>query len=63
MSKKFEGKIAVVTGGSAVMGMATAKRFVEEGMDQVFVTGRGKRRAGCRRRNWKERDGRTGRRG
>src|SRR5438552_4092805 len=42
MSKKFEGKIAVVTGGSAGMGLATAKRFVQEGMDQVFITGRGK---------------------
>jgi len=30
MSKKFEGKIAVVTGGSAGMGLATAKRFVQE---------------------------------
>jgi NADP-dependent 3-hydroxy acid dehydrogenase YdfG len=42
MSKKFEGKIAVVTGGSAGMGLATAKRFVQEGMDHVFITGRGK---------------------
>src|SRR5260370_7199314 len=42
MSKKFEGKIAVVTGGSAGIGLATAKRFVQEGMDQVFITGRGK---------------------
>jgi NAD(P)-dependent dehydrogenase (short-subunit alcohol dehydrogenase family) len=42
MSKKFEGKIAVVTGGSAGMGLATAKRFVKEGIDHVFITGRGK---------------------
>jgi NAD(P)-dependent dehydrogenase (short-subunit alcohol dehydrogenase family) len=42
MSKKFEGKVAVVTGGSAGIGLATAKRFVQEGMDQVFITGRGK---------------------
>src|SRR6201984_1157924 len=42
MSKKFEGKVAVVTGGSAGMGLATAKRFVQEGMDHVFITGRGK---------------------
>jgi len=41
MSKKFSGKIAVVTGGSAGMGLATAKRFVQEGMDHVFITGRG----------------------
>ena len=42
MSKKFEGKVAVVTGGSAGMGLATAKRFVKEGMDHVFITGRSK---------------------
>lgn len=40
MSKKFAGKTAVVTGGSTGMGLATAKRFVQEGMDQVFITGR-----------------------
>jgi NAD(P)-dependent dehydrogenase (short-subunit alcohol dehydrogenase family) len=42
MSKKFVGKIAVVTGGSTGMGLATVKRFVQEGMDHVFITGRGK---------------------
>jgi len=42
MSKKFSGKIAVVTGGSTGMGLATAKRFVQEGMDHVFITGRSK---------------------
>jgi len=40
MSKKFGGKLAVVTGGSTGMGLATAKRFIQEGMDQVFITGR-----------------------
>jgi NAD(P)-dependent dehydrogenase (short-subunit alcohol dehydrogenase family) len=41
-SKKLAGKIAVITGGSTGMGLATAKRFVLEGMDYVFVTGRRK---------------------
>jgi NAD(P)-dependent dehydrogenase (short-subunit alcohol dehydrogenase family) len=41
MSKKFVGRLAVVTGGSTGMGLATAKRFVQEGMDHVFITGRG----------------------
>ena len=36
---KLEGKIAVVTGGSSGIGLATAKRFVGEGA-YVFITGR-----------------------
>src|SRR5438552_6469864 len=36
---KLEGKIAVVTGGSSGIGLATAKRFVNEGA-YVFITGR-----------------------
>ena len=39
MSKKFAGKIAVLTGGPTGMGLATAKRFVQEGMDHVFING------------------------
>ena len=58
MSKKFAGKMAIVTGGSTGMGLATAKRFVQEGVDHVFITGRRKDQSRCcRRRNWEERDG------
>jgi len=39
-AKKLAGKIAVITGGSTGMGLATAKRFLLEGADHVFITGR-----------------------
>lgn len=36
---KLQGKIAVVTGGTSGIGLATAKRFADEGA-RVFITGR-----------------------
>lgn len=39
MSNKLEGKIAIVTGGTSGIGLATAKLFASEGAT-VYVTGR-----------------------
>src|SRR5581483_3170551 len=36
---KLDGKVAVITGGSSGMALASAMRFVEEGA-YVFITGR-----------------------
>jgi NAD(P)-dependent dehydrogenase (short-subunit alcohol dehydrogenase family) len=39
VTKRLEGKTAVITGGNSGMGLATARRFVQEGAF-VFITGR-----------------------
>ncbi len=39
MNRKLENKVAVVTGGSAGIGLGVAKRFAAEGA-RVFITGR-----------------------
>ena len=38
-TKKLQGKVAVITGGTTGIGLAAAKVFVKEGV-YVFITGR-----------------------
>ena len=51
---KLEGKIALVTGGSSGIGLATVKQFVSEGA-YVFITGRNQPKLGRGREgHWKK---------
>ena len=49
MDGKLDGRIALVTGGTSGIGLATAKRFVAEGA-YVFITGRREKELGQRSR-------------
>lgn len=39
---RLEGKIAVITGASSGIGLATARTFIEQGAARVYITGRRK---------------------
>ena len=56
----LQGKTAIITGGSTGIGLATAKRFVEEGA-YVFINGRSQAELDTAIRNRRERHRRAGR--
>ena len=61
--EKLKGKVAVITGATSGMALATAKLFVEEGA-YVFITGRRQEALDRgRQADWPERDRRARRRG
>jgi len=39
-TKKLQGKVAVITGGTTGIGLATARLFVKEALIELFVDGR-----------------------
>ena len=53
MSKKLENRVAVITGATSGMALATAKLFVEEGA-YMFITGRRRNARQSSQRNWQK---------
>ena len=50
---KLDGKVALITGGNSGIGLATAKRFVNEGA-YVFIAGRRKTELTRQPRRWEK---------
>jgi len=38
--RKLDGKVVLVTGGNSGIGLASVKRFIDEGAEEVFITAR-----------------------